>query len=216
MANENILSIKNNCKMTDELEKNGSDNMEDMKRAIALEIMTGELVEGFEWACKNYTAEMATIINEIKEDDDGFAAKMVLAMNALKMLDAILSKRVLDGVMEMNELESARIHSIIHAFYFFKDILKKGEEWEDFFLPPTIELENKFQLQKELKKALEDVGIEYDISLETCTFDIEDDMTIKEVKEKREEGDRIIKELTGKTPAHYSDSFFHIAFDFRL
>lgn len=215
MTQKNLSIMQKSGKMTVESEKKG-DNMEDMKKAIALEIMTGELVEGFEWACKNYTAEMATIINEIKEDDDGFAAKMVLGMNALKMLDAILSKRVLDGAMDMEELESARIHATIHAFYFFRDILKKGNEWEDFFLSPTIELENKFQLQKELKKALENVGIEYDTNLETCTFDIDENMSIKEVREKRQEGDRIIKELTGETPAHYSDSFFHIVFDFRL
>lgn len=210
---------------TTTIDEQAGDNMKQTNKQVneqvngmVFALLGGEMLEAMDWVLKNYPVESGLIgqkLGNITEFPNK-AGKLAYVMNFLKIFDALMSTKVEEGEIIMEELEEARIHGSIHAFYFFRDALQGGDEWEDFFLPATLELENKYQLKKELKKELKKLGIKYDTDIGLCTFDIEDHMSIKEIKEIKEKGDKVIEEMTGQIPRHYDDSFLCLSFDFCL
>lgn len=213
MANENILSIKNNCKMTVENEQKKEGEKMDSKQILAIELLSGQMKEGIEWAIAHYPVEMAVIAKNTHNSGLGFA------MNVLRTFDAVMSQRVLDEKMEMEELETIRIHSTIHAFYFFRDALRAGNEWEDFFLPPTLELEAQYSASQEKNKVertiLELVEDGWEYKYGTLSFKVRDDMTIADYKTTKQTAIDQLKEA-GIEVSDYDSSINFIVLDLSI
>lgn len=191
---------------------NEGDNM-DNKQMFAIALLSGQMTEGLEWATAHYPLEMAVIAkNTSSSSSFGFA------MKALRTFDAIMSQKVLDGELEMEEMESIKIHSTIHAFYFFRDGLKGGDEWEDFFLPPTLQLEAQYSASQEEDKVKEAIlrlvedGWEYKYG--SLSFKVRDDMTIADYKTTQSVAMDILGEA-GIEVSDYDSSIHSICLDLR-
>lgn len=211
--NEKTQAYNKSMKNVVENEQNEGEKMMDSKQILAIELLSGQMKEGIEWAIAHYPVEMAVIAKNTQNSGLGFA------MNVLRTFDAVMSQRVLDEKMEMEELESIRVHATVHAFYFFRDALRAGNEWEDFFLPPTLELEAQYSASQEEDKVektiLELVEDGWGYNYGTLSFKVRDNMTIADYKTTKQTAIDQLKEV-GIEVSDYDSSINFIVLDLSI
>lgn len=160
------------------------------------EVCLDMLVKGYVWAVSNYTTEIS-VIADAYPNDKTFTGRVWTAIHSLRMLDAILSQRVLDGKMEMEELEDVRTHSISHAFEFVKYVIRDGDcEWGDFFLPATMELEAQYEASNSRKTAImELVDCGWECVRGTLSMEVPDTFTIAEYKAAKKSAIEVLEKV---------------------